>query len=317
MSVTCIVYHPVFLEHDSGPGHPESSRRLTSILDSVKHSPVNEELMWIEPSPAPEAYLECIHTKDYIRRVEETCASGAPVIDSADTGICCRSFEAALYAAGGGLAAIDAVMEGRARNGFVAARPPGHHAEREAAMGFCLFNNVAIAAAYLREHYKVEKVLIVDWDVHHGNGTQHSFEADSHVFFFSTHQYPHYPGTGGEGDIGVGAGMGMTLNVPMPAGSGDEDYVKAFRDKLLPEALEFNPDFLLVSAGFDAHASDPLSEIRLTSGCFRELTHLVRHIAETCCAGRLVSFLEGGYDGKALSESVVEHLHGLSEEIAA
>jgi len=230
------------------------------------------------------------------------------LLDSPDTGICPESFEVALLSVGGVLTAIDRIMEGEVERAFCAIRPPGHHAERERAMGFCIFNNVAIGARYLQERYAIERVLIIDWDTHHGNGTENAFLTDPTVFYASIHQYPHYPGTGARLDKGVGEGEGYTLNIPLPAGSGDKEYIAAFQDILLPTAHAFSPQFILLSAGFDAHRDDPLSGMFLTEDGFEELTHLILELAQKNCQGRLVSVLEGGYNLIALSRSVERHL---------
>jgi acetoin utilization deacetylase AcuC-like enzyme len=202
-------------------------------------------------------------------------------------------------------------MDGRADNAFCAVRPPGHHAESDQAMGFCFFNNVAIGARYLRTHYQLDRVAIIDWDVHHGNGTQHSFSADANVFFFSIHQYPHYPGTGAANECGSGPGKGTTLNIPVAAGSGDPTYIAHFEHSLLPELERFQPEFVLISAGFDAHTNDPLGQVNLTTAGFKTLSNLVLQAASDLCGGRVVSTLEGGYDLDATADSVLAHLQAL------
>jgi acetoin utilization deacetylase AcuC-like enzyme len=209
------------------------------------------------------------------------------------------------------LAAVDAIMRGEVEHAFCAVRPPGHHAEAAHAMGFCLFNNVAIAARYIQKHYRASRVLIVDWDVHHGNGTQHSFEQDPSVLFFSAHQFPHYPGTGRSAERGTGAGEGFTINVPMDAGDGDEEYHAVFMNVLLPAADAFKPEFVIISAGFDAHRDDPLASMGLTEAGYSDLTGLVAGIARRHAQGRLLSALEGGYNLPALSASVDAHLKAL------
>jgi acetoin utilization deacetylase AcuC-like enzyme len=229
----------------------------------------------------------------------------------ADTPTSSRSFEAALRAAGGTLAAVDAVMAGAADNGFALVRPPGHHAVPERAMGFCLFNNVAVAAAHLRAAHGLERVLVVDWDVHHGNGTQDAFYADSHVLFMSSHQYPFYPGTGSAREVGRGEGEGFTLNVPLPSGCGDAEYLQAYLEVVEPVARQFRPEFVLISAGFDAHARDPLAEMEVSERGFAGLARLVARIARDVCGNRLVAVLEGGYDLAALGESVATVLDEL------
>jgi acetoin utilization deacetylase AcuC-like enzyme len=223
------------------------------------------------------------------------------------------SFRVAKLATGGALAAVDRVMDGTVDNAFVAARPPGHHALPDRAMGFCLINHVAVAARYVQKKYGLERVLIVDWDVHHGNGTQDIFYSDPSVFYFSTHQWPHYPGSGAAAETGSGAGIGATLNVPLAKGDGDAEIVAAFADKLIPAAKSFRPDFVLVSAGFDGHRGDPLAGLEVTAVGYGELTRIVVDIANEYARGRLVSLLEGGYDLTALSRSVETHLLQLSK----
>jgi acetoin utilization deacetylase AcuC-like enzyme len=221
------------------------------------------------------------------------------------------SLPAAYMAAGGALAAVDAIMRGEIEHAFCAVRPPGHHAESGRAMGFCLFNNVAIAARYVQRKHGLSRVLIVDWDVHHGNGTQHSFEQDSSILFFSTHQYPHYPGTGRETERGTGVGEGFTINVPMEAGDGDDEYHAIFVNVLLPAADAFKPEFVIISAGFDAHRDDPLASMGLTEAGYSDLTGLVAGIARRHAGGRVLSALEGGYNLTALAASVDAHLNAL------
>jgi acetoin utilization deacetylase AcuC-like enzyme len=221
------------------------------------------------------------------------------------------TYRIALLSAGGVLQAIDAVMKKEVENAFCAIRPPGHHAEKSYGKGFCIFNNVAIGAKYIQQKYNLPKVLIVDWDVHHGNGTQNSFYNDPSVYFFSVHQYPFYPGTGAELEEGEEEGFGYTMNVPMVAGSGDVEYLEVFENFFYPVAEKFAPDFILISAGFDAHKDDPLAEIELDEETFQRITQVVVDLAEKCCEGRLVSVLEGGYDLKALATSVEAHLWAL------
>jgi acetoin utilization deacetylase AcuC-like enzyme len=305
---TGLVYHESYLQHDTGGWHPERAARLVAILTRLKESGTLSGLALLEPSPAPVEWLTTIHTPEYVREVEESCKLGNGPLHSRDTPISSRSYEVARLAAGGVLTAIDAVMTGKVRNAFCAIRPPGHHALANRAMGFCLFNNVAIGARYVQRKHGLKKVLIVDWDVHHGNGTQAAFYEDPTVLYFSTHHSPFYPGTGSADERGTGEGAGYTVNVPLPAGAGDAEYLRAFREVLKPKALAFHPDFVLVSAGFDAHEADPLGGMKVTTAGFAEMTTLVREIAEECCAGRLVSVLEGGYDLDALADSVSAHL---------
>ena len=309
---TGIVYSDLYLEHDTG-GHPESPRRLTAIMDGLNSRGILENLVPVAPGRAGAGIIELVHSSSYIKWVEKMVNGGARILDSGDTVVSEGSFEAARLAAGGVTAAVDAVMEERVRNCFCVVRPPGHHALHDRAMGFCLFNNVAIGARYVQERYGIERVLIVDWDVHHGNGTQDTFYEDPSVFYFSSHQYPHYPGSGSADETGEGAGEGFTLNFPLAAGSGDEDCLRGFRESLIPAMEEFKPGFVFISAGFDGHHRDSLSSINLTGEGFRRLTALVGTLADKYAGGRLVSVLEGGYDLDGLVESVAEHLLELSE----
>lgn len=308
---TGIVYSDTYLEHDTG-GHPESSRRLTAIMDGLVDRGILEDLVRVDPVPAGTEEIGLVHSTSYIKWVEEMVNRGETVLDAGDTVVSAGSYEAAILAAGGVIAAVAAVMEGKVRNCFCAVRPPGHHALYDRAMGFCLFNNVAIGARYVQKRYGIERVLIVDWDVHHGNGTQDTFYGDSSVFYFSTHQYPHYPGSGSTGETGEGAGEGFTLNAPLSSGAGDEEYLRVFNEKLVPAMDAFQPEFVFISAGFDGHRSDPLSSINLTGEGFARLTSVVKGIAKKYAAGHLVSVLEGGYNLDGLSDSVGEHILELS-----
>jgi len=249
-------------------------------------------------------YIEAIHSKSYIQRVENEIKDGISYLDSMDTAVCRDSYDVALKAVGGSLNMCDAVMEGRANNGFCAIRPPGHHAEWDYAAGFCIFNNIAISARYLQSQYDITRIAIVDWDVHHGNGTQHSFESDGSILYISLHQYPHYPGTGSVSETGSGAGKGYTLNIPMRAGNGDTEYNLAFQNQIIPALHTFKPDLVLVSAGFDAHRHDPLSSIMLSSESFGLFTKMLMAIAEKYSKGRVIAFLEGGYNLQSLADSV-------------
>jgi len=234
-------------------------------------------------------------------------------IDSPDVPVSRESYEIALLAAGGTLRLIDAVFRQEARNGFGLLRPPGHHAERNQALGFCLFNNVAIGARYAQKKYGAERVLIVDWDVHHGNGTQHFFEEDPTVFYFSMHQYPYYPGTGHSWERGVAAGSGATLNLPVPAGTSNRSYLEAFEEVFLPRAREFAPDLILISAGFDAHKNDPLAGLDLTERAYERMTESLKELAREVAKERIVSVLEGGYNLEALAQSIEIHIRALME----
>jgi len=310
---TAFVYHDLYLEHKTTPGHPESPGRLTAIVEHLKAVHLDSELAALTPEPASQKWIQTVHTAGYIERARKACAEGDDYLDTGDVPISTRSYEAAVMAAGGVLTAVDAVMKGQVENAFCAVRPPGHHALADRAMGFCIFNNVAIGARYVQQQYGLAKVLIVDWDVHHGNGTQATFFDDPSVLYFSLHQYPFYPGSGTESETGKGAGVGTTINVPLPAGSDDDDFLEAFEKKLTPAADSFGPDFVFVSAGFDAHENATLGGMRVTTACFGKLTQIVKGIAERNCHGRLVSVLEGGYGLDGLASSVEAHLRVLMD----
>jgi len=312
-SGTGFVYGDIYLRHKTGPGHPENPERLRAIVKRLKEKGLLTKLTIIEPTPVSRRWLTAVHAPEYVDRIKTGCRDGATHVDSPDAPVSRDSYDAALAAVGGVLAAVDAVMAGKIRNAFCAVRPPGHHALKNKAMGFCLFNNVAITTRYIQKKHKLARVLIVDWDVHHGNGTQETFYQDPTVFYFGIHQYPFYPGTGGASERGAGKGLGFTLNVPLPAGSGDREYKEAFEKQLQPAALKFQPDFVLISAGFDAHRDDLLGGMRVTEEGFAELTRIVRQIAERCSKGRLVSILEGGYGLEGLAGSTESHLRVLMQ----
>jgi len=306
------VWHDRCLLHDNGPGHPERPQRLTAIRDHLERRGVLARLLVLTPEPAPLEALARVHDEAYVEALRRVCAR-APVRLDPDTGVSEGSWAAALLSAGGGIAAVDAVIAGRARSAFVCTRPPGHHAERDRAMGFCLFNNIAVAARHAQDRHGVERVAIVDWDVHHGNGTQHMFEDDDTILYISTHEWPFYPGTGARGERGHGRGIGTTINLPLPAGSGDDEYERLFETVVLPAIESFEPGLLLISAGFDAHEADPLAGMALTTGGYATLTTLLRDAARRLCEGRIVSMLEGGYDLGALAASVEAHLRALMD----
>lgn len=293
MARTGFVYHPDYLKHDMGAGHPESPDRLRAIVSRLEASGALDRLVRIEPASVADEWITQVHDASYLRTLKSRAPVSGRVSLDPDTSISAGSLPAAYLAAGGALAAADAIMARTVDNAFCALRPPGHHAERDRAMGFCLFNNVAIAARYLQRRHGVARVLIVDWDVHHGNGTQHIFDEDPSVLFFSTHQYPHYPGTGGSMERGKGKGEGLTINVPMSAGQGDEDYREVFEQFLVPAADSFKPDFVLISAGFDAHRDDPLASMGLTEEGYAALTGIVAGIARRHSKSRILSCLEG------------------------
>ncbi len=311
MGKTGLVYHPAYLEHDMGAGHPESPNRLRAIMQRLEEGGTAARVVRIEPRPAEDMWITQVHTPGYVVSLNRAAPATGRVSLDPDTSMSPGSLTAAYLAAGGALAAVDAIMDGQVNHVFCAVRPPGHHAEAGRAMGFCLLNNVAIAARYIQKKYGLTRVLIVDWDVHHGNGTQHSFEDDPSVLFFSTHQYPHYPGTGRGTEHGKGAGEGFTINVPMEVGEGDDDYRAVFQNVLVAAADDFKPEFVIVSAGFDAHKDDPLASMGLTEAGYAELTEIIAGIANRHANGRVLSSLEGGYNLTALAASVEAHVKAL------
>ena len=307
---TGIVTDSSFLAHETGEGHPERPARLQAIsqlLDGRRHP----FLVGVAPREATVEELERVHVPEHVQQVAATARLSRFAFD-ADTPTSPGSFLAARRAAGGVLELVDAVMDGRVDNGFAFVRPPGHHAERDRPMGFCLFNNVALAAAHLRAARGLSRVLIVDWDVHHGNGTQHSFYRDPSVLFVSSHQYPFYPGSGAAGEVGIGEGEGFTLNLPFPEGYSDTQYATAFLDVVEPVARQFQPQFILISAGFDAHLRDPLAGMEVTEQGFGQLARVMLRTARDVCDGRLVAVLEGGYDLDGLTRSIDAVLREMS-----
>lgn len=309
MAKTGFIYHPIYLEHLTGSWHPERPDRLAGILQALEEAGLDEMLCRLTPSPCPREHILAVHTERLVTMIEALCGPDIQHID-ADTAVSEKSFEAAVFAAGAGLAAADAIMAGDIDNAFCAVRPPGHHAESDRAMGFCLFNNVAIATRYLQKMHGIEKALIIDWDVHHGNGTQEIFYEDPSVLYFSSHQYPHYPGTGSMGEGGRGKGETFNVNAPLRAGCGDAEYQQVYTKMLSPVADVFKPEWVMISAGFDGHHEDPLASMRLTENGYAWLTRMAVDIAQKHCRGRLISMLEGGY-GRALTASVGAHLEAL------
>lgn len=310
---TGLVYDAIYLKHDTGAGHPERPERLTAIVDRLAQKGLLTNLVTLKPAAASLEWLITVHSLAYVERVRKSCREGNGFVDTPDAPASRDSYEAALHAVGGVQCAIDAVIEGRIRNAFCAVRPPGHHALRDKAMGFCLFNNVAVAAKYIQKKHQLGKVLIVDWDVHHGNGTQAVFYDDPTVLYFSTHQSPFYPGTGSAEEKGAGKGVGFTHNVPLAAGCGDDDYRRVFVEQLRSAAAAFKPDFVLISAGFDAAKDDLLGRMNVTPEGFASLTRIVKGIAQEYCHGRLVAVLEGGYNLESLAAAVEAHMRVLME----
>ncbi|MEC9011625.1 MAG: histone deacetylase [SAR324 cluster bacterium] len=301
--------NPIYLEHDTG-SHPENANRLRAILERLE----SEDLMGkfkVEPGrPASSAEIHMLHTEKLVLDLEAAAESGAQRLHTPDCVISSQTYNAALHAVGSVLEAALEVAERRLENAFCAVRPPGHHAEFDSAMGFCFFNNIALAAEFLSREMGFQRVLIVDFDVHHGNGTQHFFEERADIFYVSLHQDPRtcFPGTGFAEERGRGAGTGYTLNVPVSPGMEDAEYLQSFYTEVKPKLKEYNPDFVLISAGFDAHRDDPLASLNLTESTFREVSLELKRLAEQTAGGRILSMLEGGYDLNALSSCVREHL---------
>jgi len=303
MARTGIVKDNRYMQHQMGEFHPESPQRLEVVYRLLDDYDLKDYLEEIPVRKAEEDELLAIHSFDYINLIASTDGKEYTYLDP-DTQTSAGSYEAALLAAGGVCEAISRVNAGDLENAFALIRPPGHHAERDRAMGFCLFNNIAIGARYAQKSLNLERILIVDWDLHHGNGTQHSFENDPTVLYFSTHQYPYYPGTGSFRETGIGEGEGYTVNIPISTGCGDFEYITLFERILTPIALDFKPELVLVSAGFDIYMDDPLGGMNVTPEGFAGLTRSIMGIADRCCEGRVVVVLEGGYSLKGLRDSV-------------
>ncbi len=299
-----VVKDDIFLKHDPGSYHPESPLRLESIYSGIEDKMIAEKLEFLTPREATFEELLWNHTKEYIEKIASTDGQARVMLDP-DTSTSPMSYKAALKAVGAQFVALDAIFEDRLDAVFALVRPPGHHAEKDRAMGFCLFNNIALAAHYAIEKYNIKRILIVDWDLHHGNGTQHSFYDTSKVLYFSTHQYPYYPGTGSINEIGEKEGEGYTVNVPLNAGCGDVEYVAVFRKILTPVCLKYKPEIIMVSAGFDIYYQDPLGGMSVTPSGVAYLTKIVKDLANKCCNGKILLTLEGGYNLKGLLECVV------------
>ena len=325
---TALIYDPIFLEHltpDDHPDQPERLRRVIEVLEGLNWI-TREGLVHMAPRAASEAELTLIHTPNYVQRVQHAAERAGRLENESgrktrffatDTYVSARSYEAAIYAAGAPLTAIDAVLQGTVNNAYCLVRPPGHHALADNAMGFCLFNNVAIAARYAIEQHGLERVMIIDYDVHHGNGTQDAFYADPHVLYFSTHQAPFYPGTGLSDELGTGAGLGTTINVPLPATTDFGPYEAVFRQVMAPLADRFDPQLILVSAGFDAHWSDPLGQMYLSTAAFSKLNTIILDLANSLCSGRVVMVQEGGYNIEAMAGCAATCINQLLGDDAA
>ena len=311
MSDTFIIYDKVFLEHEAGRNHPESSARLEAIKEALKTDPGTSSLTWHQPRWATEEQIGYNHAGEYIDLVRRKTAQGSSSLGFPDTGINTRSWDAALAAAGAVLTGVEMVMEGRAGNAFCPVRPPGHHSRPMMGMGFCIFNNVAIAARHAMKKYGLKRTLIIDWDCHHGNGTQESFYNSGKVFFFSIHQDMWYPFTGKKSETGEGEGKGTTMNFPFPAWTRGEEILKAFTGHLVPAMDKYRPELVLVSAGFDGLQGDPLVRLGLNVSDFATMTGIAMDIADKYAGGRLVSTLEGGYDLNGLAKCCTAHVRGL------
>ena len=309
---THVFYDPATLRHEPGGDHPENPKRLDAVMQSVRALEGQRRVTVSAPRAATEDEILRVHTPEYLKLVRADIGAGRRTLSTGDTELSPGSLAAAMAAAGTVVSAVDAVMRGRARNAFCAVRPPGHHASQARGMGFCVFNNLAIGARHAARAFGAERVLIADWDVHHGNGTQAIFWSDGSVLFFDTHQHPWYPGTGSADESGEGKGRGLIVNRPFPAGSGRDEILTAFRTGLVPAAERFKPDLVMISAGFDSRAGDPLGQFTLGDADFADLTTLVLEIAKQHARGRLVSVLEGGYSRDGLARAVAAHLDRLS-----
>ncbi len=306
-----LVYDPAYVEHEMGAHHPESPERLHAICARLRSSGIWDQLTPITTRPAERKWVEQVHASSYLDTLTRRSPSHGYTSLDPDTSMSPGTLQAAYLATGGALAAVDAIMNHDIDQAFCAVRPPGHHAEADRAMGFCFLNTVAITARYIQRQHGVKRVMIVDWDVHHGNGTQHTFYDDPSVLFVSTHQFPYYPGTGRATETGEGSGKGSTINIPLSGGQGDEEYLELFQSVVVPAAEAFQPEFVVISAGFDAHRQDPLASMELTDQGYGELTTVVSGIAQNFSHNRMVSCLEGGYHLDALAGSVEQHVLAL------
>ncbi len=312
MNWTGLITSPIYLKHFTGKSHPECQDRLKYIDKILQSSIIWDNIHKIKPRPATFGELINIHSESYVKEIEMKCKSG--ILKDGDTFICKDSYTVASFAAGGVIKAVEMIFEEKIYNAFCAIRPPGHHAEKDSAMGFCIFNNAAIAAKIAQIKFDAERIFILDWDVHHGNGIQHIFEYDSSVFYMSLHQYPFYPGSGSKDEKGKGDGLGFTLNFPLNAGSGDEVYLDIMSNALPDIVMAFNPDLIILSAGFDAHTFDPLGNMNVSTECFAKMTEIIIDLAIETCGGKVLSILEGGYNLSSLAESVEMHVMKLMEK---
>ena len=296
------VYDPIYLKHDTGQ-HVENAGRLEAIISHLEQSQLKQRLTPIKPRAASIEELSLVHHKHYISHIQEVARNGGGWLDT-DTTMSPDSYEAAVYAAGGAISATEAVMSGEVTSAFALVRPPGHHATSERAMGFCLFNNLAIATKYALANYNLERIVIIDFDVHHGNGTQGTFYEDPRVLYISAHQYPFYPGTGRIEETGTGAGKRTTVNIPLPAGCGDAEYLQVFEQIVIPVTRRFKPQLTLVSAGYDTHWADSIAMMQVSTTGFGQVVRIIKGLADEFCNGRIVICLEGGYNLTALTSSI-------------
>lgn len=313
MSKTIVFYDPLYLEHDTGYGHPERAERLEAALKMLEKSGLTEKVRVMSPRDAAVEEIQLVHPMTYIEKVKSMAESGGGYLDM-DTPVSPRSFDAALRSAGASLEGLERIFAGEADNAFCLQRPPGHHATATRGMGFCLFNNNAVASRFAMEEYGVERVFILDWDAHHGNGIQDIFYHDNKVLYASLHQYPHYPGSGGYSEVGSGEGEGYTVNFPLPPRSGEDVYLAAFERVILPIARQYEPQLVLISAGYDGHFSDPLCSMNLRASTYSEMAARLKELAEEFCGGKIMASLEGGYDLLGVAASITNTVAVLAGE---
>ena len=311
-TTTALLLDSVYKQHLTGSGHPERPERLDAVVAGLEREGLVRDATRLSTRRATEDEIAMAHAREYISVVKRDIARGAHDLSTGDTAVSPKSLDVALEAAGGVLNAVDAVLGGRVKNAFCAVRPPGHHATAVRGMGFCVFNNIAVAARYAQKKHGLKRVMIADWDVHHGNGTQDIFYTDGSVFFFSTHQSPWYPGTGAAAETGESAGRGKTMNCPFPSGSGRKEVVGVVRERLMPAMKDFEPELVMISAGFDSRVGDPLGQFRLTDEDFADLTRMLMDVADEHAGGRVVSVLEGGYSLEGLAAGVASHVKTLT-----
>ena len=313
MQKTIILKEDRYLDHVTQPGHPECSERLRAIYARLKDEDVKDCFEEVQPEQVSIAEISMNHSSEYIETIKATDGRSFVSLDP-DTTTSSGSWKASILAAGAVITGIDMIMDGKADNGFALVRPPGHHAEKSRAMGFCLFNNIAIGAKHLLKNHHLKRILIIDWDIHHGNGTQNSFYSSPEVLYFSTHQYPYFPGTGAFNETGIEDGAGFNVNVPLGGGQGDGDFLKIFSELLLPIAEQYRPEFILVSAGYDIYRHDPLGTMDVTPEGFFSMALFLKQMARKLCNGKILMTLEGGYNIEGIAESVMQTVKALSEE---